>query len=219
MPSATLEEYLEAIYKLAEKGDVRPTLIADALGVSGPTVTATLGRLQTAGLVARPAGGGVTLTDDGTAQAVSIIRRHRLAEVFLHDVLGLAWDVVHDEACHLEHALSPRVADALERFLRDPERCPHGHLIPRADGTMPARESIPLTDAEVGGRYAVTQVDEEGGEDFLVYLGKLGLYPGTELDVVEAAPFDGPITIRIGKRRHAVGRAAAARVSVGAVRG
>jgi DtxR family Mn-dependent transcriptional regulator len=211
MPSATLEEYLETIFKLGERGDVRPTQIAESLGVSGPTVTATLGRLEKAGLVERP-DGGVTLTADGRAQAVSIIRRHRLAEVFLHDVLELPWDVVHDEACRWEHALSPKVADALERYLRDPERCPHGHAIPRSDGSMPDAQGIPLTQAEAGRRYRVSQVEE--GEEFLAYLGDMGLYPGTEFEVVGAAPFGGPITVRVGDLEQAIGLDAAARVSV-----
>ncbi|MDP2299157.1 MAG: metal-dependent transcriptional regulator, partial [Actinomycetota bacterium] len=101
MPSATLEEYLEAIYKAAERGEVRPGHLAEALGVSAPTVTATLGRLKTAGLIERP-DGGVTLTPDGRQAALDIVRRHRLAERFLVDALGLPWDEVHDEACQLE---------------------------------------------------------------------------------------------------------------------
>jgi DtxR family Mn-dependent transcriptional regulator len=210
MPSSTIEEYLETICKLGEAGEVRPTQLAEELGVSGPTVTATLHRLEKAGLVERPSG-GVRLTEEGRAQAVSIIRRHRLAEVFLHDVLELPWDVVHDEACRWEHALSPKVADALESFLEDPERCPHGHAIPRSGGTLTAAEGILLSVASAGRRYRVAEVEERGGE-FLAYLGGLGLYPGTEFDVVEVAPFDGPITLRIGDEKRAIGRDAASRI-------
>jgi DtxR family Mn-dependent transcriptional regulator len=212
MPSATIEEYLEIICKLGELGEVRPTQLAEELGVSGPTVTATLHRLEKAGLIERP-NGGVELTEEGRAQAVSIIRRHRLAEVFLHDVLQLPWDVVHDEACRWEHALSPKVADALESFLEDPERCPHGHVIPRAGGTLTASEGIPLASATAGRRYRVADVDERGGE-FLAYLGGLGLYPGTELEVLDVAPFEGPITLRIGDEQRAIGRDAASRIGV-----
>jgi DtxR family Mn-dependent transcriptional regulator len=212
MPSATIEEYLEAIYKLAEHGEVRPTQVAESLGVSGPTVTATMGRLEKAGLIVRPKG-GVELTAPGREQAVSIIRRHRLAEVFLHDVLELPWDIVHDEACRWEHALSPKVADALERYLRDPQRCPHGHLIPRADGSVAADEGTALVSSEPGS-YRVLSVDEAGGEEFLSYLGEMGLYPDTEFELLELAPFDGPVTVRVGDAIHALGRAAASRVLV-----
>jgi DtxR family Mn-dependent transcriptional regulator len=213
MPSSTLEEYLETIYKIAEKSEVRPGLIAEALGVSAPTVTATLGRLEKAGLIARPKN-RVALTEEGRAQALSIIRRHRLAEVFLHDVLQLPWDVVHEEACKLEHALSPQVAMALETFLQDPKRCPHGHVIPGADGSMPEEVGIALSETAAGATYVIAQVDEEEGEEFLAYLGELGLYPGTSVEVVEVAPFDGPITVIVGDKRCAVGRQAASLVMV-----
>ncbi len=213
MPSSTLEEYLESIYKLSEHGEVRPSQVAEAIGVSAPTVTATLGRLEKAGLIERP-GGGVVLTDEGTAAAVTIIRRHRLAEVFLHDVLQLPWDVVHDEACLWEHALSPTATDALEAFLKDPERCPHGHLIPRADGSVLPAEGIVLSDAVRGVLYRVAEVDESHGEEFLAYLGELGLYPGTEVEILEPARFDGPLTVRVGKERRAIGTESAARITV-----
>ena len=212
MPSATLEEYLEAIFKLSERGHVRPKQIAVAMGVSAPTVTATLGRLEKRALAERPEG-LVTLTPDGYSQAVSIVRRHRLAEVFLHDSLELPWDVVHAEACKLEHAMSPEVATALAHYLGDPERCPHGHVIPRLDGTMPTSDGAPLSEALAGTRYRVMSVDEDGGEEFIFYLGELGLYPGTELTVIEVAPFDGPITVLIDGQEHAVGQATAALVS------
>jgi DtxR family transcriptional regulator, Mn-dependent transcriptional regulator len=213
VPSETLEEYLETIYKLSEKGEVRPMQIAEALGVSAPTVTATLGRLEKGGLIRRPHT-GVALTREGTAQAISIIRRHRLAEVFLHDVLQLPWDVVHEEACKLEHALSPDVAVALERFLEDPQRCPHGHVIPRADGSMPDETGIALSEATPGSTYIVSRVDDEEDEEFLTYIGGLGLYPGTRVRVTEVAPYDGPITVMVGDAPCAVGRQAASQIRV-----
>ncbi len=135
MPTATLEEYLETIYKLSERGPAKPTQIAEEIGVSGPTVTNTLKRLEAAGLVRRD-GTDVVLTDEGRAHSIDIIRRHRIAERFLVDVLGIDWHDVHEDACLLEHALSPRVLAALETYLDNPEVCPHGHPIPAADGTV-----------------------------------------------------------------------------------
>ena len=119
MPTAALEEYLESIYKLAQAGPVRPTQIAEAVGVSGPTVTATLRRLAMHGLVSRE-GTKVVLTEEGLQRSLDIVRRHRVAETFLVDTLGLDWDAAHEEACTLEHALSPRVLAALEEFLDNP---------------------------------------------------------------------------------------------------
>ena len=143
MPTATLEEYLESIYRLAASDSVvRPTQIAEAVGVSGPTVTATLRRLEAQGYIVRE-GTSVVLTPSGRERAVDILRRHRVAEAFLVDTLGLEWDAAHEEACLLEHALSPRVVDALEKFLKNPAVCPHGHVIPSADGSLLRQRSGP----------------------------------------------------------------------------
>lgn len=210
MPSATLEEYLEAIYKLSAGGEVRPTQVADALGVSGPTVTATLKRLQAAGLIERPSG-GVALTGAGQDQALSILRRHRLAERLLADVLGLPWDVVHDEACRLEHAMSPRVQEALEMFLENPEVCPHGHPIPRADLSIATLEGEPLSVFSAGEQAEVVRVSE-GDDELLAYLGSRGMYPGVRVTVQEVSPFNGPLLIRVGGATFALGRDVAEKV-------
>jgi DtxR family Mn-dependent transcriptional regulator len=212
MPSATIEEYLETIYKLAERGPVRPSHLAEALGVSAPTVTATLGRLEAQGLIERP-GGAVELTIAGRQGALDIIRRHRLAERFLVDTLGLSWDEVHEEACQLEHALSPRVQLALERFLNNPEVCPHGHPIPSADGTIAQSEGEPLCETEVGGEGEIVRIDDEGGE-MLGYLASLGMFPGTRVKVCDAAPFKGPLLVEVGDARYALGRDVAEKIFV-----
>ena len=214
MPTTqTLEEYLETIYKLTERGEARPARIAEALGVSSPTVTAALKRLKTQGLVTRP-GGGVALTASGRQLALDIIRRHRLAERLLVDVLGMAWEDVHDEACLLEHALSPKVQQALEAYLGNPEECPHGHPIPSADGSVAAAQGAPLCDLESGHEAAITRVDEED-EGLLKYLASLGMYPGTKVKVCDVAPFKGPMMVQVGSSRYALGRDIAGKIFVG----
>ncbi len=212
MPTETLEEYLETIYKLAERGTVRPTPIAEALGVSGPTVTATLKRLESRGLITRSEG-DVLLTDEGRTVAVDIIRRHRVAERFLVDVLGLSWDEAHDDACRLEHALSPRVMHALEEFLDNPEVCPHGHPIPSAEGEIVPVEGVPLCDIESGDSTRILQVAEDD-DAMLTYLGSLGMYPGTTVRVCEVAPFKGPLLIEVNGSTYALGRDIAERILV-----
>jgi DtxR family Mn-dependent transcriptional regulator len=212
MPSATLEEYLEAIYKLAERGEVRPTQLADTLGVSGPTVTATLRRLEAAGLVERPSG-GVSLTPSGRTQALSILRRHRLAERFLADVLDLPWDVVHEEACRLEHALSPRVQEALERYMDNPEVCPHGHPIPTADLEIAEVPGTQLADHSAGERVVVVRVAEDE-EQLLTYLASHGLFPGAVVDIVDVSPFAGPFLLKVKDDVFALGRDIAGKVIV-----
>ena len=177
MPTATLEEYLETIYKLSQSGPVKPTAIAESMGVSGPTVTATLRRLEAHDYVTRQ-GTDVVLTAEGTARALDIVRRHRVAETFLVQTLGLDWDAAHEDACLLEHALSPRVLEALERFLDNPEVCPHGHPIPQrgrlgrgGDGRAAVRRSR-------GQRPVRVLRVAEDNDEMLGYVGSLGLRPG-----------------------------------------
>lgn len=196
MPTPTLEEYLETIYKLAERGTVKPTQLAESMAVSGPTVTATLKRLAERGLIVRK-GTDVELTPEGESLAVDIVRRHRISEIFLVDVLGLDWDVAHEEACRLEHALSPRVLEALEAYLHNPEVCPHGHPVPSSEGVVAKVVGTALPDLPIGEKATVIRVAEDD-EQVLSYLGELGLRPGTTVTVESAAPFDGPLTIRIG---------------------
>jgi DtxR family transcriptional regulator, Mn-dependent transcriptional regulator len=215
MPTATLEEYLETIYKLSQSGLVKPTAIADSVGVSGPTVTATLRRLEAQGYVTRR-GTDVDLTAEGQARALDIVRRHRVAETFLVQTLGLDWDTAHEDACLLEHALSPRVLEALERFLDNPEVCPHGHPIPAADGSVAAVTGEPLCDIPVDCAVRVPRVAEEN-EELLGYVGSLGLRPGAVITVAESAPFGGPLTIDVGGVRTAIGRDIAKLVTVEAV--
>lgn len=212
MPTATLEEYLESIYKLAAQGSVRPTQVADAIGVSGPTVTATLRRLESQGLVTRE-GTAVVLTDEGTARALDIVRRHRIAERFLVDALGLDWDAAHEDACLLEHALSPRVLAALEIFLDNPAVCPHGHPIPSADGSVASLTGTLLADVEAGSTVSVLYVAEDDDE-LLGYLGDLGLRPGAKVAVIDSAPFDGPLTVDVAHTRTAIARNVARLVTV-----
>lgn len=212
MPSQTIEEYLEAIYKMALSGVVRPTQIAEALAVSGPTVTATLRRLESQGLVTRPEG-GVALTDAGRREAVQVIRRHRIAERFLVDALGLPWDAAHDEACLLEHAMSDRVLEALELFLDNPSVCPHGHPIPSVDGVVAELDGVPLTDLAVGNEGRVLRVSEDD-DAILTYVGSLGLYPGVQVRIVSVAPFAGPLVVSVGGEEHAIAREVAAIICV-----
>jgi len=212
MPTATLEEYLESIYKLAQVGAVKPTAIAEAIGVSGPTVTATLRRLESHELITRD-GTDVVLTTEGMARAIDIVRRHRIAERFLVDVLGLDWDAAHEDACLLEHALSPRVLVALEKFLENPEVCPHGHPIPAADGSVAAVTGEALSVAPTGVPLRVLRVSENDDE-VLGYVGEIGLRPGVTVVVAEKAPFAGPLTLDIGQVRCAIAEEIAQLVTV-----
>jgi len=214
VPSETLEEYLEAIYKLSEHGEARPSRLAEAMSVSAPTVTSTLKRLKAGGLITRP-GGAVALTPAGRTEALSIIRRHRLAERLLVDVLGMPWEDVHEEACKLEHALSPKVQAALEAYLVNPDVCPHGHPIPSAEGDVAEPTGEPLCDFDTGADVEIVRIEEED-ERLLSYLASLGMYPGTRVKVCDVAPFQGPLMVEVGGSRYALGRDVAAKIVVGA---
>lgn len=212
MPSATLQEYLEVIYKLSLEGLVRPAHLAEALAVSAPTVTSTLRRLEAAGLVTRP-GLGVELTESGRLEALAIVRRHRVAERFLVDALGLPWDAAHEEACVLEHALSERVLTALETFLDNPDVCPHGHPIPSAALDVAPTEGLPLSAIPAGSGAIVVSVPEEDDE-VLAYFGEIAMRPGVRLFVEQTAPFAGPLLVVVGDRHVAIDRAVASRILV-----
>lgn len=129
--TATIEEYLETIERLSAQSDapVRPSAIAEYVSVSRPSVTTALRRMESDGLVER-IGKGVVLTSEGREAARAVLRRHRVAELFLVQVLGMDPETVHDDACRLEHAISDTVLAAMEKSLNNPALCPHGQPIP-----------------------------------------------------------------------------------------
>ena len=208
------DEYLEAIFKLERGGDhVTVKRLAAELGFTPPSVSEMLVRLRAAGMVEAPGGAGIRLTPAGAKEGASLVRRHRLSERFLVDYLGMPWDAVHDEACRLEHVLSPEVEARLAEQLGDPRTCPHGHVIPQEDGSLPEEELRPLSDLDVGDAAVIGCIAEESG-DFLRYLGTLGLLPDTPVEVESVAPFGGPLLVRVAGCQYALGREVAGKILV-----
>lgn len=198
------EEYLEAVYRLEREGPgVTTSTLASELGVSPASVSGMVKRLVSDGYLEQRGRGDAHLTEKGLGVAVRVVRRHRLAECFLTDVLGLGWEEVDAEACRLEHAISARVEERLVAFLGDPKVCPHGHPIPPIDLSEPPRPGVPLAQMEAGRQYQVYGVVHEVPE-LLVYLAQLGLRPGVTVDVRYRAPLGGPLTIGIGDQQHAI---------------
>jgi DtxR family Mn-dependent transcriptional regulator len=198
------EEYLEAVYRLEREGPgVTTSGLANELGVAPASVSGMLKRLAGEGYLEYRARGEARLSRKGLEVAVRVMRRHRLAERLLTDVLGMPWDEVHAEACRLEHAISARVEERLLVLLGDPQTCPHGMPIPPADLTEPVREGVPLAQLAAGESAAVVEVTEELSE-MLRYLGQIGVRPGAEVTVVEKAPLGGPVTIAVGEVRSAI---------------
>ncbi|HTA40547.1 MAG TPA: metal-dependent transcriptional regulator [Candidatus Acidoferrales bacterium] len=200
----SIEEYLEAVYRLEREGPgVTTSGLASTLGVAPASVSGMLKKLERDGYVEYVARGEVKLTRSGLEVAVRVLRRHRLAERLLTDVLGMPWDEVHEEACMLEHAISERVELQLMKLLNDPQTCPHGHPIPPKDLSDPKRVGMPLAQVEAGRQTSVVGVTEEVPE-ILRYLGQVGLRPGAVVNVIEKAPLGGPLTVEVENGRHAI---------------
>jgi DtxR family Mn-dependent transcriptional regulator len=213
MHLSSVEHYLKAIYELAEKDQpVALSALAEELAISPVSTNEMVKKLVKRGLVIYERYKGVTLTTAGQAWAMTVTRRHRLWERFLTDVLGLDWGHVYEEACRLEHATSPLVEERLAQFLGWPETCPHGHPVPILGGEVPREAGVPLSNIEPGTSGVVLSVPEES--ELLQYLGSLGLVPQTEVEVESTAPFDGPLTVRVGDAQHVVGRKVASEVMV-----
>lgn len=200
----SVEEYLEAVYRLEREGPgVSTSGMASELGVAPASVSGMLKKLATEGYVEHVGRGEVKLTRNGLEVAVRVLRRHRLAERLLTDVLGMSWDEVHAEACMLEHAISDKVEARLVTLLNDPRTCPHGHPIPPKDLSDPERPGFPLAQADRGSNAIVRGVTEEVPE-ILRYLGEVGLRPGARVRVREKAPLGGPMTIDVDDTPHAI---------------
>jgi DtxR family Mn-dependent transcriptional regulator len=198
------EEYLEAVYRLEREGPgVTTSGLASELGVAPASVSGMLKKLASDGYVEHIARGDVKLTQAGLEIAVRVVRRHRLAERLLTDVLGMPWDEVQQEACMLEHAISENVEQRLVAILGDPKVCPHGLPIPPKDLSEPERTGVPLAQIEIGSDAIVQGVTEEVPE-MLRYLGEVGLRPGANVRVHAKAPLGGPMTVEVAERRHAI---------------
>jgi DtxR family Mn-dependent transcriptional regulator len=208
------EEYLEAIYRLEKKRGFAKTMeLARKLKVVPGSVTNTIEGLERRGLVIHKPYKGVRLTEKGRKIASNVLRRHRLAERFLTDILHLDWSEVHDTACKLEHALPPEILNPLEEKLGHPETCPHGNPIPTKQGKITEEESKPLTELNSGESGIVVKIAEEKA-DTLKTLNSLGLTPGSYVKVEAKKPFTGPLDIHVEGKRHTIERAIATHVHV-----
>ena len=192
--SSSIGDYVKVMWELAGSGAASTTEIAARLAVAPASVTKMLGRLQELGLVRYERYRGASLTERGRAEALRLVRRHRLIETFLLEHLGYSWQDVHEEAERLEHAVSDNFTERLAELLGHPARDPHGAPIPGADGVMAAEDSFPLGEATAGGRVRIARVNHEGGP-VLSYLGERGLVPGKSLTVGEVRAVDGVVTV------------------------
>ncbi|NWJ48332.1 MAG: metal-dependent transcriptional regulator [Chloroflexi bacterium] len=188
-----VEEYCESIHNmtLEEGKPVIAARLAERMNVSPPTVNATINRLKDHGFVmVDEKSKGIRLTELGEEVALSLSRRHRLLERLLVDVLEFDWEAAHEEACRLEHAISPSVEKALTRFLGNPKTCPHGNPIPGSGFILP-EEAHPLDQTPIGVKVVLLRITEEAEHEpgLLRYLQEHHLMPGVIFTVKSSSPF------------------------------
>ena len=208
-----LEEYLEAIHELGEEGiTVIQARLAERLGHSAPAVSEMIRRLRDEGYV-ETRGRSLMLTNQGRSKAESVVRKHRLAERLLTDIIGLPWEKAHMEAGRWEHVISDEVEALLVERLGHPTTCPHGNPIPGAGGIAP--KMMVLADRDLGEHVRLERVTElvELDQDSLTYLSSHGFVPGTEATVTSRAP-DGTMILDLGAGTIALGPTLAQQIFV-----
>lgn len=212
--TAVVEEYLEAIYRLQEKSGVaRTNDLVNMLKVAPGTITNTVERLEKEGYITHEPYKGVKLTEKGLKIAVQVVRRHRLSERLLSDILHMKWDKVHEAACKLEHGMTDEIIKPLEKALKHPKTCPHGNPIPTKSGGIIEGKSQPLTELNEGEQGIILKITEEKS-DLLRYLNTAGLVPGAPIEILETAPFNGPITLKVSGITRALSRSIASIIRV-----
>lgn len=225
MVSPNVEEYLEALYRLKEKGrQITTGGIAAMLKVSPPSVTEMMANLDNLGYVEYAPHKEIVLSDKGADEGRRVLRKHRLWETFLVKILGAKKEEAHDEACKLEHASSQITDDALCRMLDHPEKCPDDEHIPVCDKDVEnctqcaectgerTEEIIPLTSAREGDCAEIRFL--RGGRSVVQRLADMGLSPGTPVKVVKSAPFGGPVEVCARGCNLALGRGVASKIFI-----
>jgi len=213
--SEVAETYLETVYQLRETdGSARTGAIADALGVTAGSVSPTMASLQRRGLVRRREGHrGFELTPKGERVVMQILRKRRLAERLLTDMLGMKWTEVHTTAARFAHGITAELADLLERKLKNPATCPHGNPIPNSSGSIKQSKTEFLGELGSGQEATLASVTMNK-KDLLRYLERVGLVPGASVRVEEKCPFDGALIVNISGTRVPVGKYVASSIRI-----
>ncbi len=212
--SDAVQDYLREIYKLQlDTGRVRTSTLATRMGVAAPSATAMVKKLDSLGLADHQPYRGVRLTRAGERLALEVLRRHRLLELYLAETLEVGLHAVHAEADRLEHALSRELEVRIDEALGSPTQDPHGDPIPDIRLRLSRSPARPLSQLAVGERATVQRVPDRDGE-LLRYLDTLGLVPGRRIELVEVAPFGGPLTLHAEGREIAISPQLAAEIQV-----
>jgi len=199
-PSQAVQDYLKAIHRLGgADGVVSPVDIATTLEVKAPSVTGMLKRLADGGWITYTSGSGAQLSETGLREALRVIRRHRLVELFLTQVLKLDWSEVDAEAEALEHAISPRLEQAIADHLGQPIEDPHGHPIPSTTGEMRRRDLKRLSEFREGDAIVIREAQDDNSER-LRHWQELGLMPGATVHILHYQPLDDLFEVQVGSR-------------------
>lgn len=202
MPSISVENYLKYIYELGESENrVTTNTLAEKLKIAPASVTAMVKKLSAKGFLRHIPYKGVEVTEKGKRSALRIIRKHRLWEMFLVEVLHFSWDKIHDEAEEYEHIMSERMEERIDEVLGHPVIDPHGDPIPTKEGTIKEIEYEPLSKVEKDAQVRVVRVNDAHPE-LLEYIGKIGLSLSTRITVVDRMEFDNSFRVLIGKKKH-----------------
>ena len=202
--SESTEMYLKAMVELGQGDKVAVGRLADRLGVTSVSANEMVHRLTDQGLVSHVPYKGVELTKTGQAAACSVLRRQRLWECFLFEYLNIEWAKLYEFACGLEHATAPEVTEALAVFLGNPKFCPRGNPIPGTDGSFTPLSGTLLLKIPIGASVRVLAVNATE-TNLLRYLQDRRILPGQKLTVIEAAPMDGPLMLRVEEQNVALG--------------
>jgi DtxR family transcriptional regulator, Mn-dependent transcriptional regulator len=207
--SRTMRDYLTEIYRLSDRGDGRNNYIgtsalADLMDVTAPAVNRMVTKLKENGLLEHEPYQGIRLTDKGQHEALKELRRHRIAEAFLVQVMGFGWHEVHAEADQMSQGISDTVAERMAEMAGNPAYCPHGEPIPGADGELPVIEDVRMSEAPQAVELQITRVRTREA-DRLEYIAALGLLPGKRLQIIHMAPFNGPIQLKVGGEYRIIG--------------
>jgi len=204
-PSAAMREYLAEIYRLQEDSPtVSTTSLAERLEVSAPAVPRMLKRLKSAGYVKHIPYQGVELTERGREEALQEIRRHRILEVFLVNVMSFTWDEAHEHADELGRGLNNALTNRMAEMTDYPQRCPHGEPIPNEEGELPLISDTCIMNLAIGHKGTISRVKTHEPER-LQYFASLNLMPGVDFEIVGRAPFNGPMRLRLDREEVVLG--------------
>lgn len=217
----SVEDFLKAVYLLQlQHGDkVSTKSLAEMLNITPPSVNDMIKRLSSedmGALLEHEPYKGVQLSEQGRQIALQVIRRHRLLELFLHEILDYSWDEVHDEAERLEHAMSDRLEERIAAVLGDPQYDPHGDPIPDADGVIIARDLVPLAVLDAGHKTVVKRIIDQS-EESLRHLAELGLVPDTQVEIIERSIPNDTVMILVGDAAQTISTKLAGKLMVARV--